>query len=159
LRIIGIDPGNHITGYGIVEKQKSRLQYVTHGEITLAKGSSRSTCLATIYHQLLEVLAQSAPDVFAIEDIFYGKNIKSLIRQGEVRGVVILAASQKNLPVYEYSPLDVKKSVVGYGRAEKSQVQMMVKSILKLSQLPSVDAADALAVAICHANNLLKPSI
>jgi crossover junction endodeoxyribonuclease RuvC len=107
----------------------------------------------------LEVIEKSAPDVFAIEDIFYGKNVKSLIRQGEVRGVVILAASQNNLPIYEYSPLEVKKAVVGYGRAEKNQVQMMVKAILKLPQVPSADAADALAVAICHANYLMKTSI
>jgi crossover junction endodeoxyribonuclease RuvC len=159
LRVLGIDPGNYVTGYGIVEKQKSCLQHFIHGEVKMARGSSRSSCLTAIYHQLLDIIEKSAPDVFAIEDIFYGKNIKSLIRQGEVRGVVILAASQSNLPIYEYSPLEVKKAVVGYGRAEKHQVQMMVKAMLKLPQLPSADAADALAVAICHANYLMKTTI
>jgi crossover junction endodeoxyribonuclease RuvC len=159
LRVLGIDPGNYITGYGIVDKQKRHLQHVSHGEFILARGSSRSSCLTTIYHHLLEVIEKSTPDVFAIEDIFYGKNVKSLIRQGEIRGVVILAASQNNLPIYEYSPLEVKKAVVGYGRAEKNQVQMMVKAILKLPHVPSADAADALAVAICHANYLMKTSI
>jgi crossover junction endodeoxyribonuclease RuvC len=158
LRVLGIDPGNYITGYGIVEKQKSRLQYITHGEIRLAKTLPRSSCLMAIYHHLLNVIEKSVPDVFAIEDIFYGKNVKSLIRQGEVRGVAILAASQSNLPIYEYTPLQVKKAVVGYGRAEKNQVQTMVKAILNLPQLPSADAADALAVAICHANYIMKIS-
>jgi crossover junction endodeoxyribonuclease RuvC len=151
-KVLGIDPGNYITGYGVVEKQKRNLHHVIHGEIKPAKTSSRSSSLATIYYQLLKVIEQSAPDVIAIEDIFYGKNVKSLIRQGEVRGVVILAASQSKLPIYEYSPLQVKKAVVGYGRADKNQVQRMVRAILKLDQIPPEDAADALAVAICHAN-------
>lgn len=153
LKILGIDPGNYITGYGIIEKQRSHLQHIGHGEIKLAKALPRSSCLTAIYHHLLEVIENSDPDVFAIEDIFYGKNVKSLIRQGEVRGVAILAASKSNLPIYEYTPLQVKKSVVGYGRAEKNQVQKMVKAILNLPQLPSTDAADALAVAICHSNH------
>jgi crossover junction endodeoxyribonuclease RuvC len=156
--VLGIDPGNYITGYGIVEKQKNHLRHITHGEIKLARTSSHSSCLTTIYHHLLEIIDKSLPDVFAIEDIFYGKNVKSLIRQGEVRGIAILAASQRNLPVYEYTPLQVKKAVVGYGRAEKSQVQKMIKAILNLSQVPSADAADALAVAICHANHSIKVS-
>jgi crossover junction endodeoxyribonuclease RuvC len=154
LRVLGIDPGNYITGYGIIEKQRSHLQYITHGEIKLTRALPRSSCLKAIYHHLLGIIEKSSPDVFAIEDIFYGKNVKSLIRQGEVRGISILAASQSNLPVYEYTPLQVKKSVVGYGLAEKNQVQMMVKAILNLSTLPPTDAADALAVAICHANSM-----
>jgi crossover junction endodeoxyribonuclease RuvC len=132
VRVLGIDPGSYITGYGVVEKQKSRLQHIAHGEIKAAKNTPRSLCLTTIYNQLLKVMEKSAPDVVAIEDIFYGKNVKSLMRQGEVRGVAILAASQRNLPLYEYSPLEVKKAVVGYGRAEKIQVQKMVKAILNL---------------------------
>lgn len=154
LRVLGIDPGSYITGYGIIEKQRSRLQYITHGEIKLTRALPRSSCLMAIYHHLLGIIEKSSPDVFAIEDIFYGKNVKSLIRQSEVRGISILAASQSNLPVYEYTPLQVKKSVVGYGRAEKNQVQMMVKAILNLPTLPPTDAADALAVAICHANSM-----
>ena len=156
MRVLGIDPGNYITGYGIIEKQKNHLQHITHGEIKLARTSSHSSCLTTIYYHVLEIIDKSVPDVFAIEDIFYGKNVKSLIRQGEVRGIAILAASQRNLPIYEYTPLQVKKAVVGYGRAEKSQVQKMIKAILNLSQVPSADAADALAVAICHANHSVR---
>jgi crossover junction endodeoxyribonuclease RuvC len=157
--ILGIDPGNYITGYGIIEKHNSRLKHIAHGEIKVAKGSPRSSCLMDIYHQLLGIIKNSIPDVLAIEDIFYGKNVKTLIRQGEIRGVIILAASQCNLPVCEYSPLEVKKAVVGYGRAEKNQVQTMIKAILNLSQLPPADAADAMAVAICHAHNLIKAPI
>ncbi|MEW6332710.1 MAG: crossover junction endodeoxyribonuclease RuvC, partial [Thermodesulfobacteriota bacterium] len=101
-----------------------------------------------------EAIRESAPQALAIEEIFYGKNVKSLIRQGHVRGVAILAGRHMGVPVYEYSPLEIKKAVVGYGRAEKSQVQTMVKAILGLPELPPPDAADALAVAICHGNFL-----
>ncbi len=125
----------------------------------MAKGSSLSSRLSMIYDNLLEVINQSSPDVIVVEDVFYGKNIKSLIRQGETRGIVILAGAQSCVPVYEYTPLEVKKAVVGYGRAEKHQIQNMVKAILNLSTLPPVDAADALAIAICHLNSLKAVSI
>jgi crossover junction endodeoxyribonuclease RuvC len=159
LRVLGIDPGIHITGYGVIEKQKSGLKYVMHGEIRMAKGLPLSSRLSMIYDNLLEVIDQSSPDAIVVEDVFYGKNIKSLIRQGETRGVVILAGSHKRIPVYEYTPLEVKKAVVGYGRAEKSQIQNMVKAILQLSDLPPIDAADALAIAICHINSSKAVSI
>jgi crossover junction endodeoxyribonuclease RuvC len=159
LRVLGIDPGIHITGYGVIEKQKSGLKHVMHGGIKMAKGLPLSSCLSMIYDNLLEVINQSSPDAIVVEDVFYGKNIKSLIRQGETRGVVILAGSHRQIPVYEYTPLEVKKAVVGYGRAEKNQIQNMVKAILHLSDLPPVDAADALAIAICHVNSLKVVSI
>jgi len=159
LRVLGIDPGIHITGYGVIEKQKSSLKHVMHGEIKMAKGLPLSSCLSMIYDNLLEVINQSSPDAIVVEDVFYGKNIKSLIRQGETRGVVILAGARSCIPVYEYTPLEVKKAVVGYGRAEKNQIQNMVKAILHLSDLPPVDAADALAIAICHINSLKVVSI
>jgi crossover junction endodeoxyribonuclease RuvC len=159
LRVLGIDPGIHITGYGVIEKQKSGLKYVMHGEIRMAKGLPLSSRLSMIYDNLLEVIDHSSPDAIVVEDVFYGKNIKSLIRQGETRGVVILAGSHKRIPVYEYTPLEVKKAVVGYGRAEKNQIQNMVKAILHLSDLPTVDAADALAIAICHINSSKAVSI
>ena len=159
LRVLGIDPGIHITGYGVIEKQKSGLKYVMHGEIRMAKGLPLSSRLSMIYDNLLEVIDQSSPDAIAVEDVFYGKNIKSLIRQGETRGVVILAGSHKQIPVYEYTPLEVKKAVVGYGRAEKNQIQNMAKAILRLSDLPPADAADALAIAICHINSSKVVSI
>jgi crossover junction endodeoxyribonuclease RuvC len=154
LRVLGIDPGSHITGYGVVEKVKSGLSHIAHGEIRPGKHASLSLCLQSIYDGLQEVIRQTAPEALAIEQIFYGKNVKSLIRQGHVRGVAILAGKYIGIPVYEYSPLEIKKAIVGYGRAEKAQVQMMAKAILKLSELPPPDAADALAVAICHINFL-----
>jgi crossover junction endodeoxyribonuclease RuvC len=159
LRVLGIDPGIQITGYAVIEKQKGGLKHVMHGEIKMARGLPLSSCLSMIYDKLLEVINQSSPDAIVVEDVFYGKNIKSLIRQGETRGVVILAGSHRRIPVYEYTPLEVKKAVVGYGRAEKNQIQNMVKAILHLSELPPVDAADALAIAICHINSLKVVSI
>lgn len=154
LRVLGIDPGNHITGYGVVEKQRSGIHHIMHGEIKMAKAASRSSCMVMIYDNLLEVITRSSPDMVAIEDIFYGKNVKSLIRQGEARGVAILACSHRHIPIYEYTPLEIKKAVVGYGRAEKIQIQTMVKALLRMPEIPPADAADALAVAICHVNFL-----
>jgi crossover junction endodeoxyribonuclease RuvC len=147
---LGIDPGSHVTGYGLVEKTRTGLAWVAHGEIRPGKGATLSTCLQTIYDALRGVIEETKPDAMAIEDIFYGKNVKSLIRQGHVRGGAILAAKHMGVPAFEYSPLEIKKAIVGYGRAEKEQVQKMAKTILKLPELPPPDAADALAVAICH---------
>lgn len=152
MRVIGIDPGSLVTGFGVVEKRRNDLLYIQHGEIKVPGKGSLPSFLVAIYEQLMAVIGQTKPDVFAIEDIFYGKNVKSLIKQGQARGVAILAGSHSGLPVFEYSPLEVKKAVVGYGRAEKSQVQAMVKAILQLQETPTADAADALAVAICHAH-------
>jgi crossover junction endodeoxyribonuclease RuvC len=154
LRILGIDPGSHVTGYGIIEKEGNYLRHVLHGEIKAKKDSLLSVMLISIYQQLSDVITQTLPQAIALENIFYGKNVRSLIKQAQVRGVVIFAGADKVIPVFEYSPLEVKKAVVGYGRAEKRQVQIMVKAILKLPALPPADAADALATAICHANFL-----
>jgi crossover junction endodeoxyribonuclease RuvC len=159
LRILGIDPGSHVTGYGIIEKKGNYLRHVIHGEIKSKKDSLLSAMLISIYQQLSAVIEQNAPQAIALENIFYGKNVRSLIKQAQVRGVVIFAGADKGMPVFEYSPLEVKKAVVGYGRAEKRQVQIMVKAILKLPVLPPADAADALATAICHANFLKEQPI
>jgi crossover junction endodeoxyribonuclease RuvC len=159
LRILGIDPGSHVTGYGIIEKKGNYLRHVLHGEIKAQKDSLLSVMLNSIYQQLSEVITQTAPQAISLENIFYGKNVRSLIKQAQVRGVVIFAGADKGIPVFEYSPLEVKKAVVGYGRAEKRQVQIMVKAILKLPALPPADAADALASAICHANFSKEQSI
>jgi crossover junction endodeoxyribonuclease RuvC len=159
LRILGIDPGSHVTGYGIIEKKGNYLRHVLHGEIKAKKESPLSIMLISIYQQLSAVIEQNAPQAIALENIFYGKNVRSLIKQAQVRGVVIFAGADKGMPVFEYSPLEVKKAVVGYGRAEKRQVQIMVKAILKLPVLPPADAADALATAICHANFLKEQPI
>ena len=152
MRILGIDPGTNVTGYGVIEKNRDGLREILHGEIRMSSSWLLSGRLATIYEGLMEVVNRSDPDQVALEDIFYGKNVKSLIRQGHARGVVLLAASRGGLPVYEYSPLEIKQAVVGYGRAEKSQVQQMVRAILGMKAAPAADAADALAVAICHAH-------
>ena len=151
MRILGIDPGSHVTGYGIIEK-KGNLRPVLYGEIKPKKDSPLSATLIYVYQQLSAVISQTAPEAIVLENIFYGKNVRSLIKQAQVRGVAIYAGADKNIDVFEYSPLEIKKAVVGYGRAEKRQVQVMVKAILKLPELPPADAADALATAICHAN-------
>lgn len=150
IRVLGIDPGSRVTGYGVVENAASGLRCVLYGEVKPARGASLTLCLQTIRSGIQEVIGRTTPGELAIENIFYGKNIRSLITQGHVRGVAILAGADGNLPIYEYSPLEIKKAVVGYGRAEKGQVQMMVRAILKLPELPPPDAADALAIAICH---------
>ncbi len=159
MRILGIDPGSHVTGYGIIEKEGNYLRHVLHGEIKAKKDSLLSVMLISIYQQLSNVITQTLPQAIALENIFYGKNVRSLIKQAQVRGVVIFAGADKGMPIFEYSPLEVKKAVVGYGRAEKRQVQVMVKAILKLPALPPADAADALATAICHANFLKEQPI
>jgi crossover junction endodeoxyribonuclease RuvC len=152
LRILGIDPGSQVTGYGVIEKEGNHLRHVIHGEVKPQKGSLLSMVLISIYQQLSALIKETTPDAIAVENIFYGKNVRTLIKQAEVRGLVIFTGADLGIPVFEYSPLEVKQAVVGYGRAEKRQVQIMVKAILKLSFLPTADAADALAVAICHAN-------
>ena len=154
--ILGIDPGTKTTGYGVVEKGKrgSDLIGIAYGEIRMRRGEPLSACLKKIYDQLIEVIIKYAPNAIALEDIFYGKNVKSLIKLGQARGVVILAASHRNIPLYEYTPLEVKKAIVGYGRADKLQVQHMVRAILSLKESPPLDASDALAIAICHSNVL-----
>jgi crossover junction endodeoxyribonuclease RuvC len=159
LRILGIDPGRRKTGYAVVEKRRNGYFYILYGEIGLDKGATMSGSLNTIYQRLLDVISETRPDCMAVEDVFYGKNVKSLIRQSHVRGVVILAGAHSGMPIFEYSPLEIKKAVVGYGRAEKSQIQMMVKAMLSLTEPPPPDAADAMAVAICHANFLKVESI
>lgn len=152
MRILGIDPGSHVTGYGVIEKKGNYLRHVLHGEIKPQKDSPLSAILIYVYQQLSAVISETAPEAIVLENIFYGKNVRSLIKQAQVRGVAIYAGADKNIDVFEYTPLEIKKAVVGYGRAEKSQVQVMVKAILKLPEIPPADAADALATAICHAN-------
>jgi crossover junction endodeoxyribonuclease RuvC len=159
LRILGIDPGRRKTGYAVVERQRRGFCYVMYGEIAPDRGASLSGSLKAIYDRLLAVIAETQPDCMAVENVFYGKNVRSLILQSHVRGVVILAGAHSGAPIFEYSPLEIKKAVVGYGRAEKRQVQSMVKILLDLPGLPPPDAADAMAVAICHANFLKVESL
>jgi crossover junction endodeoxyribonuclease RuvC len=152
MRGLGIDPGSRGTGYGIIEKGGNHLQWVAYGEIKPPQHAALSICLKTICGKIANITEEEKPDAIAVEDIFYGKNVKSLIKQGHVRGAIILTCSQMGIPVFEYTPLEIKQAVVGYGRAEKSQVQTMVRAILKIPETIRADAADALAIAICHAN-------
>jgi len=159
MRILGIDPGSRITGYGVIDNSRRGIEAVSFGELKPPREAPLSVILVTIHNRLVEVIQSFSPDAIAIEDIFFGKNVKSLIKQGHVRGVAILAGARDAIPVFEYSPLEIKKAVVGYGRAEKSQMQIMTKALLHLDKLPSPDAADALAAAICHAHFLKGASI
>ena len=151
MKIFGIDPGSERTGYGCIEASGSRHRLVICGCLS---GPARATFperLKAIHSGLCELLARHRPDCVAIEDIFYARNVRSALRLGHARGVALLAACEANLPIAEYAPAEIKRAVVGYGRAEKSQVQQMVKLLLGLDEAPAPhDAADALAVAICH---------
>ena len=154
--IFGIDPGSRSTGYGIIRALGSRYHCLDYGAIrpgnqTPKDFSSRLSCIYSRLHSLIET---HQPDAVAVEEVFHAVNTRTALILGQVRGVALLAAAQHRIPIFEYSPLKVKKSVVGYGRAEKHQVQMMVKRLLNMEIEPEPDdAADALAVALCHAFN------
>jgi crossover junction endodeoxyribonuclease RuvC len=152
MRVLGIDCGGAYTGYGVVEIHTGgRLSCLTCGAIKLSTREALPRRLAQIFTQLGEIIAEHQPDQVAIEDVFYALNVKSALKLGQVRGVAMLAAAAAGLEVAEYSPLTIKSSVVGYGRAEKQQVQHMVTRLLQLAQAPEpMDASDALAIAICH---------
>ena len=150
MRIIGIDPGSLITGYGIVEPVDGRPGHVASGRVVAPAGMPFNGRLRTIYSHLVEVIARHNPEVMAIEDLFFARNVKTALKLGHVRGVAMLAGLNAGLPIAEYSPLAVKQALVGYGRAQKEQVQEMVRLLLRLESLPESDTADALAVAVCH---------
>lgn len=152
--IMGIDPGFAITGYGIVKYEGNRFSVVDYGAVTTDSKLPFSTRLLILNQRLDELLKQYKPDAFAIEELFFNKNIKTALTVGHGRGVAILSAAKAGLEVFEYTPLQVKQAVVGYGRAEKAQVQQMIKVILNLSAVPKPDdVADALAVAVCHGHS------
>jgi len=158
MRVFGVDCGTEFTGYGVVEVdrvdqagQMPRLVQVAAGTIRLSKKEKTPLRLLQVYAELTALMALHGPEVVAIEEVFFSANAKSALKLGQVRGVAMLAAASCGLPVAEYAPLSVKSSVVGYGLAGKEQVQFMVTRLLKLDREPeSADAADALAVAICH---------
>ncbi len=153
LRVIGIDPGTIFCGYGLVERDsKKNLIHIDSGVIRLPRQRPLSERLNILYDRLLELINQYQPQEGAIEKVFFAKSINGALGLGHARGVALLALAKKGIGVKEYSPNEVKKSVVGYGKAEKHQVQRMVKTILSLSEEPSPDSADALAIAICHLN-------
>jgi crossover junction endodeoxyribonuclease RuvC len=152
MRVMGVDCGGEYTGYGVVEQDdRGRLLHICSGAIRLLSREPLELRLMKICHALTAVIADSSPEIVAIEDVFYAANAKSALKLGHVRGVAMLTAAQAGLPVVAYSPLSIKSAVVGYGRAEKSQVQIMVARLLQLAEAPEpADAADALAIAICH---------
>lgn len=151
MRILGIDPGYAIVGYGVVDYQSSRFSPVEYGVITTEAGTDFEDRLVTIYDQLSVVIDRVQPEAMAIEQLFFTTNQKTAIAVGQARGVLLLCAKQKNVPIFEYTPLQVKQSVVGYGKAVKTQVMDMTRRLLNLKEIPRPDdAADALAIAICH---------
>jgi crossover junction endodeoxyribonuclease RuvC len=155
VKIFGIDPGSHRTGYGCVETDGSRHRVLLSGAITTSALASFPEKLLEIHRRLTVLIEMSRPDCVAIESLFHATNVRSALKLGHARGVAVLAAVEAGLPVVEYSPAEIKRAVVGYGRAEKHQVQQMMKLLLGLSEPPSPhDAADALAVALCHVHSM-----
>lgn len=152
MRVLGIDCGTEYTGYGVVELLcDDRLVCLDCGAIKLSPRATMSARLSLIFDRLQELISEHHPERVAIEDVFYALNVKSALKLGQVRGVAMLAAATAGLEVAEYSPLSIKSAVVGYGKAEKHQVQQMVARLLHLAEIPEpADAADALAIAICH---------
>ena len=149
--IFGIDPGSERTGYGCVESDGRRHRLITCGALSAPPRSAFPERLQTIHTGLVALLAECRPDCVAIENIFHAKNVRSALRLGHARGVALLAASSAGVPIAEYTPAEIKRAVVGFGRAEKPQIAQMVKVMLGLEAPPSPhDAADAIAVAICH---------
>lgn len=152
--IIGIDPGFAITGYGVIEHRSNKFRFIDYGVVTTSVDLTLPERLLKIDNDLNKLLVKYSPDVMSVEELFFNTNIKTAITVGHGRGVALLTAARANIPVFEYTPLQVKQSVVGYGRATKEQVQQMVKILLSLDKIPKPDdAADALAVAICHAHS------
>jgi len=150
--VLGVDPGSNVTGYGLIEKKNNQLACVHFG---LIRPPAKAPFYQRIYHifrEIEDIIASYGPNEMAIEDIFYAKNIKSSLKLAHARGAILAAAGHSGLGVFEYSPLEIKKSVVGYGRAMKEQVRDMIRVILKLREEPSLDASDALAAAVCHLN-------
>lgn len=155
MRIFGVDPGSRRTGYGCIETSGSRHRVIECGALSAPADASLPDRLHTVHAGLARLLAAHRPDVVALEDLFYARNARSALILGHVRGVAMLAAAQAGLPTAEYSPAEVKRAVVGYGRADKQQVQQMVTLLLGMDAPPSpLDASDALAVAVCHAHSI-----
>jgi len=153
MRILGIDPGSRITGYGIIKHEGNRLIHVDNGAIHTDSHKDFPARLKRIYGALADVIEQYRPDAVAVENIFFATNVQSALKLGQARGVAIVAGVNAGLPVFEYTALQVKQAVVGHGRASKDQVQKMLKVLLNLPEVAQEDASDALAVAVCHAHS------
>jgi crossover junction endodeoxyribonuclease RuvC len=153
MRVFGIDPGSLTTGYGVIEKDGTRLAHVDNGVVRPKSGETFSKRLENIFDEIGRLLDQFKPDVVALEDAFFYKDVRAAMKLGHVRGIAMLAAVSKGLEVVEYAPSSIKQAVTGFGHATKAQVQKMVRTILKLPDVAAEDASDALAVAICHLNS------
>lgn len=151
MRVLGIDCGTEYTGFGVCDGRGSKLSYVAAGAIKLRRSEPLADKLQQVFETLCALISEHRPDVVAIEEVFYSVNAQSALKLGQVRGAAMLAASSAKLPIAEYAPLSIKSAVVGYGNADKYQVQQMVMRLLSLPEPPEpADAADALAIAICH---------
>lgn len=154
MRILGIDPGYAILGYGIVDLVGNRFKVVDYGAVTTEAGMEMPDRLKILYNALMELILRYEPEVASVEELFFNTNAKTAILVGQARGVAVLACANSGLEIEEYTPLQIKQALVGYGRAEKKQVQQMVKTILNLKEVPKPDdTADALAAAVCHGHS------
>ena len=151
MRVLGIDPGIAIVGYGIIDYENNKYKVVDYGAITTEAGTPLAIRLNIIFTGMNQLIDKFKPDIMSIEELFFNKNVKTAITVAQARGVSIVAASVKGIDIYEYTPLQIKQALVGYGRAEKTQIQQVVKMFLGLPKVPKPDdVADALAIAICY---------
>ena len=154
MRILGIDPGFAITGYSIIDYQGNKFKLIDSGAVTTKAGVSFPLRLTKIYDDLSMIIDEYKPDAISVEELFFNNNVKTAINVAQARGVVLVVGCQKQIPTYEYTPLQIKQAVAGYGRADKIQVQKMVKAILNVEKLPKIDdTTDSMAAAICHAHS------
>ena len=153
MRVLGIDPGSRITGYGIIDSVGNRLIHIDNGAIFSDVKKEFPLRLQTIYRELTDIIERYQPETMAVENIFFGKSVQSALKLGQARGAAIVAGVNAGLPVFEYSALQVKQAVVGHGKSAKVQVQQMLKALLNLPEIAQEDASDALAVAVCHAHS------
>ena len=154
MRILGIDPGFAITGYSVIDYIGNKFKLITAGSIQTKAGESFPLRLTKLYNDLEMIINEYKPDAMAVEELFFNTNIKTGINVAQARGVILVVGSKLGVETFEYTPLQVKQAVVGYGRAEKTQVQKMVQSILKIDKIPKLDdVTDSMAIAICHAHS------
>jgi crossover junction endodeoxyribonuclease RuvC len=155
MRILGIDPGTGILGFGVIDVVRGNAQLVDAGVIRTPVKEDDAVRLQTIFEELTDIIAQNKPEIMAVEKLFFAANVTTAMTVAQARGVVLLAGKQANLEIFEYTPLQIKQALTGYGRAEKKQIQEMVKVILKLKEVPKPDdCADALACALTHSQNI-----
>ncbi len=150
--VLGVDPGSVVTGYGLIEKKQNQMSCIHAGAISSSNKVPFFQRIHKIYQSMVDIMDRYRPQEMAIEDVFFSKNVKSALKIGHARGAVLIAAVQSGVEIFEYAPLEIKQSVVGYGRATKEQVRSMVRVILKLETKLNLDTSDALATAICHLN-------